>query len=126
MVFFFGFSLKSQNNNLKRECTVKTTAVVSDISDLSDSHDKRYQPEFTYTYQGKEYIKNSDITSADPKVKVGENVEFYIDPNNAYKYYCPKELEHSERPFMIFGFILLVVTLINIKRYIYIRKNYYF
>ena len=119
-IWFFKHDAK-----LKKECTYKTTAVVSDIKKSSSSDDDTYAPVYTYEYEGKEYTVSSNVYSSKLKMHEGDTVEFYLKPSDPKTYYCPKETSGK-----FFCIILLIVSglclictgfsiksLINSKRY---------
>ncbi|WP_295080698.1 DUF3592 domain-containing protein [Ruminococcus sp.] len=99
-IMFFKYDSK-----LKKQCTYKTTAIVSRIVEDSDSDGTTYAPVYSYEYNGEEYTAQSRVYSSSLKVRKGDRVEFYLDPNDPQTYYCPKETSGR-----FFGVILLIVS----------------
>lgn len=121
-IFWLAF-LSITDDELKNECYFKTTAVISDV--IYDSESKSYYPEFTYTYNGEEHIIVSKISSPKLKHKKGKTVEFYIDPQNLNKHYCPSESNINTGFLFFFGFgiVLLAGSIIHLMIYISTLKQ---
>ena len=120
-----GIFFLKHDSKLKKECTYKTTAIVSDIKENSSSDSDTYAPVFTYEYEGNEYTAASNVYSSNLKFRKGDKVEFYVKPGDPQTFYCPKE--KSGKFFAVILFIvsglcllmavLTVRSLINEKRY---------
>jgi hypothetical protein len=122
-IFVVAF-LGRMNFEPENGCTLKTTAVISDVIYETDS--KSYYPVFSFTYNGEEHIIVSRISSPNLKYKKGKTVEFYIDPKNLNKHYCTKELNPDTCLFLFFicfGIVLLIISIITLKIYISLIKK---
>ena len=100
-----GILFVKHDAKIKKECTYKTTAVVSDIKESSSSDSDTYAPVYTYEYDGKEYTVSSNVYSSKLKMHKGDTVEFYVKPSDPKTYYCPKETSGK-----FFGIILFAVS----------------
>ena len=100
-----GIMFFKYDTNLKKKCTYKTTAIVSRIIENSDPDGDTYAPVYSYEYNGKEYTAQSRVYSSRLKVRKGDKVEFYLDPNDPQTYYCPKETSGKS-----FGVILFIFS----------------
>ena len=122
-LFLGGIFMAGSSSKLKKQCTYKTTAIVSDIKENSGSDGSTYAPEYTYTYNGEEYKAVSRIYSSSIKVSQGDEVEFYLDPDDPSTYYCPSEKGSKVFTIVFFGFgaVCLLFTVLNIKKY---REQY--
>lgn len=125
IVFFVGGILMAgHSSKAKKQCTYKTTAIVSDIRENTDSDDTTtYAPVYNYTYNGDEHTVVRSYYSSNMKLRVGDEVEFYLDPNDPEKYYCPSEKGSKVFSFALFGFgaVCLLFTVLSIKAY---REQY--
>ena len=114
-----GILFSSRSSKVKKQCTYKTTAVVSDIKENSDSDGTTYAPVYTYSYNGDEHTVTRKYYSSNMKLNVGDEVEFYLDPNDPETYYCPSEKGKTVVSLALYGFgiVCLLCTVLNIKQY---------
>jgi len=103
--FFGGFMFMKHDSKLKKVCTYKTNAIVSDIKESSSSDGHTYAPVYTFEYNGNEYTVSGDVYSSNLKVNKGAEVEIYIDPNDPMTFYSPSEVSGK-----FFGIILFIVS----------------
>lgn len=115
-----GILFSGHSSKVKKQCTYKTTAIVSDISEHSDSDGTTYAPVYTYSYNGDEHTVTRSYYSSNMKLRVGDEVEFYLDPNAPETFYCPKDKGTTVFSLAFFGFgiVCLLCTVLNIKQYI--------
>ncbi|MBR6986231.1 MAG: DUF3592 domain-containing protein [Ruminococcus sp.] len=115
VTFAAGFLFLNNNTKLKKECTYETTAIVTDIvSSSSDSN--TYAPVYSYTYEGQDYTAQSRVYSSNLKMHEGDEVEFYVNPDDPQTYYCPQET--SGKTFAIILFVISGICLIVSALYI--------
>ena len=100
-VFFFlfgfiflavGIGVGVHDNNMKKRCTEEVAAVViENKTSFSDGDSSpTYSPVFRYTYNGKEYTKQTGYSSNPPVFKEGEKTDLFLDPSDPEKIYVPK------------------------------------
>lgn len=115
VTFAAGFLFLKNNTKLKKECTYETTAIVTDIvSSSSDSN--TYAPVYSYTYEGQDYTAQSRVYSSNLKMHEGDEVKFYVNPDDPQTYYCPQET--SGKTFAIILFVISGICLIVSALYI--------
>lgn len=117
-----GFALYTQH--LKKVCSESVRATVVENVRIAGTtnrgHTKRgatYAPVFAYTYNGENYIRQSNSSSYPPKFFEGEEVEILLNPENPEQYYAPEDdtikilyivFISLGSLFMIFPLILLI------------------
>jgi len=97
-----GILFLKSDTKLKKQCTFKTNAIVSDFKENSDSD--ATAAVYTYSMDGNEYTVTSNVYSSSHKFRIGDNVEFYVDPSDPHTFYCPKDI--SGRFFAVILFIV--------------------
>ncbi len=116
VTFAAGFLFLKNDTKLKKECTYETTAIVTDI--VSSSSDRNtYAPVYSYTYEGQDYTAQSRVYSSKLKLHEGDNVEFYVNPDDPQTYYCPQETSGKTFAIVLFAVsgICLIVSALYIK-----------
>ena len=109
----------SLQKKVKKECTYKTTAIVSEIK-FSESEDgTTYLPVYSYTYNGFEYTAESPAYDSTIKVSRGDEVEVYIDPDDPTVFYCPSDQGSKTETISMFffGSFFLLCTFTNSVAY---------
>ena len=113
-----GLWFKNYDKGVKERCTESVQAVVDGYQSSSSSHSDgtsstSYFPVFSYTYDGRDYTKQSNYGSGETKYSKGDVVEIMVNPNNATEFFNP-----SDRSDIVYNvlmgigltFILIVVV----------------
>lgn len=106
-----GISSFLAEGDKKKNCTYQVEAVVVDEKIKIDTDDcvthEYHTPIFCYTYEGKEYLVESDLASDPPHYKVGDHLDLNINPSN------PEEIYDTSDPFFtIIGWILSITGIV--------------
>ncbi len=122
VIFIFtGVIIKIASNKVYSNCTEEISAEVIDLREhTSTSHHKgrsrtsiTYRPVFEYTYNGKNYVRESNISSDPPEYEIGETVKLKIDPDDPNKFYDP-----SSKVISVIGFVFAGVGVLMLIIYI--------
>ena len=96
----------------KRTCTHPVTATISEIKvkyePVGDQSERRAYPVFAYVFDGEEYEANSYVTVNDKKVKVGDRVRIFVNPN------VPTEIYLQTNEMIIMGCVLMGIPAIMV------------
>ena len=118
-LFGYGIYTAVFKSKVKKECTYKTTAIVSEIK-FSESEDgTTYLPVYSYTYNGFEYTAESPAYDSNIKVSRGDELEVYIDPDDPTVFYCPSDQGSKTETISMFffGSFFLLCTFTNSVAY---------
>lgn len=77
----------------KIKCTeyVRATVVSVDKKFDFDDNTDTYYPIYSYTYEGQKYTNRTNMGRSSSDLEAGDEVELFIDPNDPYRLYYPKE-----------------------------------
>ena len=103
-------------NKLRLACTAQAAGIVKEIQKQTKRSKRRtstsYYPVFTYSAEGKQYVRGSSNGYDEFKFSVGDNVTVFHDPSNPKRYYVLEEGRSTVMNIFLiaFGAVFLIIA----------------
>ena len=91
LFFAFGVWLLIKFIFLRIKCKYQVEAIVDGYKEETSDDGIFCYAIFSYSFDGKSYVKNSKLPASKSKFQEGSYVKLYIDPESPDNFYCPKE-----------------------------------